>query len=154
MQDITPIEPENCLALPGLLVSSRKRLFQIASETLAEVRGGLSADYIYHQLLKREKLGSTALGHGVAIPHCRVNGCPEAIGCIATLEEPVEFTIPDNQSIDIVFFLVVPQEATQAHLQLLATLGALFSSSKKRAQIREARDSETLRGIILANIPQ
>ena len=80
----------------------------------------LSSEIIYRALLAREKLGSTAIGEGIAIPHCRINECAEAAGCLVTLQEPIDFGPADGRDVDVIFVLLVPEEATQAHLNLLA----------------------------------
>lgn len=125
--------------------ASKKRIFELAAARIAESSSLLAEDQIYAQLLAREKLGSTGLGRGVAIPHCRVEGCPEPMGCIITLSSAVSFDAPDDAHVDILFVLLVPAEATQEHLNILAELARRFSDPLFCHALRAARsDTELL----------
>ena len=127
---------------------SKKRLFERSAELLgAEL--GLRSQTIYQALLDREKLGSTAIGEGVAIPHCRVAQCTVAAGCLMTLQEPLEYGSPDGNKVDIVFVLLVPEEATEEHLNLLAGLARSFSHDSVRSRIRGAENPDQARAILL-----
>jgi len=107
---------------------SKKRIFELAAHQIASADAALTESSVYAQLLAREKLGSTGLGQGVAIPHCRVAGCDKPLGCLITLATPVNFESSDNQPIDLLFVLLVPSEATQEHLDILADIAERFSS--------------------------
>lgn len=115
---------------------SRKRIFELTANEVASRMPTLSADKVYTQLLAREKLGSTGLGQGVAVPHCRVTGCDEPVGCIVSLAEPIDFGAPDGRPVDLLFVLIVPEEATQEHLDLLAEIAGRFSSEPYCRQLR------------------
>jgi PTS system nitrogen regulatory IIA component len=121
--------------------ASKKRIFEIVAEKIASSTSGIEENDIYTQLLAREKLGSTGLGTGVAIPHCRVAGCQRPIGSLLTLAEPVDYDAIDRQPVDLVFALVVPEEATQIHLDILAELARRFSSAKYSERLRSSRTS-------------
>ncbi|MDO8861358.1 PTS IIA-like nitrogen regulatory protein PtsN [Haliea sp. E1-2-M8] len=124
--------------------SSKKRLFETLSRVISEDNPGLADSDIFAQLIARERLGSTGLGAGIAIPHCRIANCSEPIGCLATLEEAIDFDAPDDIPVDILFVLLVPEQAHQAHLDILARIARLFSQSDFCAQLRSAPDAEAL----------
>ena len=127
---------------------SKKRVFERAAEAMGAALN-LSSDNIYRALLEREKLGSTAIGEGIAIPHCRINECAEAAGCLVTLQEPIDFGSIDGRDVDVIFVLLVPEEATQAHLNLLAALARSFSNADLRNRVRQTLDPEELRQLLL-----
>ena len=127
---------------------SKKRVFERAAQAMGAALN-LSSDNIYRALLAREKLGSTAIGEGIAIPHCRINECAEAAGCLVTLQEPIDFGSIDGRDVDVIFVLLVPEEATQAHLNLLAALARSFSNAELRNRVRQTLDPEELRQLLL-----
>ena len=128
---------------------SKKRVFERAAEAMGAALN-LSSDNIYRALLAREKLGCTAIGEGIAIPHCRINECAEAAGCLVTLEEPIDFGSTDGRDVDVIFVLLVPKEATQAHLNLLAALARSFSNADLRDRVRQTLDPAELRQLLLS----
>jgi PTS system nitrogen regulatory IIA component len=95
-------------------------------------------------LLAREKLGSTGLGGGIAIPHCRLRDWQAPVGVLLSFSEGLPFDAPDGADVDLMCALVVPQEASDEHLQILATLARLFSDAELCAALRAARTSEAL----------
>jgi len=123
---------------------SKKRVLELASQTLAEQANGLDAEDIFSGLLNRERLGSTGIGDGVAIPHCRLAGCTEALALLITLKSAVDFDAIDNRPVDIVCCLLVPEDAASEHLHTLATLAELFSQSSVRELLRSSEDKQTL----------
>jgi PTS system nitrogen regulatory IIA component len=135
-------------ALSDQSLLSKKRVFERAAEAM----GGslnLSSETIYRALLAREKLGSTAIGEGIAIPHCRINDCAVPAGCLVTLQEPIDFGSADGQDVDIIFVLLVPEEATEVHLKLLAALARSFSHAEVRDRVRQTQDPEALKQLLL-----
>ena len=128
---------------------SKKRVFERAAEVMGAALN-LSSETIYRALLAREKLGSTAIGEGIAIPHCRINECAAAAGCLVTLQEPIDFGSTDGRDVDVVFVLLVPEEATQAHLNLLAALARSFSNADLRNRVRKMLDPAELRQLLLS----
>ena len=128
-------------AAPGI---SRKRAFETASRLLSEQRPELDSAEVYGNLLAREKLGSTGLGGGIAIPHCRLSGCEGAVVILMTLEEPVDFDAPDGEPVDILFLLMVPEEAAQEHLDILAGLAGLLSQAEFCEALRAADSDAAL----------
>ncbi len=124
----------------GLDVSSKKRVFEQAG-LLFENLHGISRSAIYDALFAREKMGSTGLGLGIAIPHGRIKGLKEAHGAFFRLASPVQFDAPDGQPVDLVFVLLVPEAASEHHLQLLSELAQLFSDKSFREQVAAAPDA-------------
>ena len=123
--------------------ASRKRVLQQMSECLSEQHEELECRTVLDALLARERLGSTGLGEGVAIPHCRL-GCSRIHGAFFTLKEPVDFEAPDDQAVDLVFALIVPEGEEQAHLSYLARLAAVFSQPDTQASFRASTSDDEL----------
>lgn len=122
----------------GLALSSKKRALETVSQLLAEATEvPLSETQIFDGLLARERLGSTGLGHGVAIPHGRFKDVGQAIGVFIRLEEGVDFDAVDGEPVDLMFALMVPEESTEEHLQLLASLAEMFSDAAVRERLRQ-----------------
>jgi len=136
-------------ALSKQSLLSKKRVFERAAEAMGAALN-LSSETIYRALLAREKLGSTAIGEGIAIPHCRINECSEAAGCLVTLQEPIDYGSADGQDVDVIFVLLVPEEATEAHLKLLAALARSFSNAEVRDRVRQTQDPEALKQLLLS----
>ena len=136
-------------ALSEQSLLSKKRVFERAAEAMGGALN-LSSETIYRALLAREKLGSTAIGEGIAIPHCRINDCAVAAGCLVTLQEPIDFGSADGQDVDIIFVLLVPEEATEAHLKLLAALARSFSNAEVRDRVRQTQDPEALKQLLIS----
>lgn len=126
---------------PGI---SRKRLFETLASVIAQDQISLPSEEIFSQLVAREKLGSTGLGKGIAIPHCRIENCTHPLGTLVTLQDPIDFDSPDNQPVDLLFVLLVPNEAHQLHLDILANVAGLFSQDTFCAALREASDNVEL----------
>ena len=124
----------------GAEAHSRKRALQAASDLLAEHHPDLPARALFDELMNRERLGSTALGEGVAIPHCRMP-CRHIVGAFLKLTEPVDYDAPDGAPVDLLFVLVVPPEESTAHLEVLAALARLFQSPENRRRLR-SRNSD------------
>ncbi|MEE4661824.1 MAG: PTS sugar transporter subunit IIA [Halieaceae bacterium] len=123
---------------------SKKRAIEDASRLICSEVPTLDENDLYSNLLAREKLGSTALGDGIAIPHCRLSGCEQPIVALMTLADPVDFDASDGQAVDILFLLMVPEEATEEHLELLAGLAGLLNQPGFRRSLREADTARQL----------
>ena len=130
------------------IVSGRKRLLERLSALLAEGATGEDERAIFDTLCGRERLGSTALGHGVAIPHARSGKALTAAGAFLRLAEPIEFGAPDGEPVDLVFAVVVPEHFAQQHLLLLAQLAEMFGDGDFRAELRRAPDSAALYALL------
>ena len=148
MDDLSAVTLGHFQVLSEESLLSKKRVFERAAEAMGAALN-LSSENIYRALLAREKLGSTAIGEGIAIPHCRINECAEAAGCLLTLREPIDFGSTDGRDVDVIFVLLVPEEATQAHLNLLAALARTFSNADLRNRVRQTLDPEELRQLLL-----
>ena len=127
--------------VPGL---SKKRLFETLAKIVSDDQISLSYDEVFSQFIARERLGSTGLGEGIAIPHCRIGNCSQPLGCLLTLGDPIDFDAPDNQPVDLVFALLVPEEAHQQHLDTLANIARLFSQGAFCDQLRRATSTASL----------
>jgi len=128
-------------------VTSKKKLLEMIANIVAD-RSNLAQSTIYNNLLSRERLGSTGLGKGFAVPHARVPELDQTIGCFFRLKEPVNFESPDNQPVDLVFTIVIPEEATEEHLLILSSLARIFSQSEVCQAIRDAVGKEEIEQII------
>ena len=149
MSDPSAMTLGHLQALSDQSLLSKKRVFERAAEAM----GGslnLSSETIYRALLAREKLGSTAIGEGIAIPHCRINDCAVPAGCLVTLQEPIDFGSADGQDVDIIFVLLVPEGATEAHLKLLAALARSFSNAEVSERVRQTQDPEALKQLLVS----
>ncbi|MGB5467635.1 MAG: PTS IIA-like nitrogen regulatory protein PtsN [Sedimenticolaceae bacterium] len=124
--------------------SSKKRVLESAARLLAGSDEEPSAEQIFERLLERERLGSTGLAGGVALPHARMPGISDSRGAFMRLSAAVDFDALDGQPVDLVFALLVPEEATEEHLQLLARLASMFNEADLRQRLREADGGEAL----------
>ena len=131
-------------------VGSKKKALEVASETLAQQYPELDAGQIFDALVARERLGSTALGEGVALPHCRSPLCQQPVAAVMLLEQAVDFDASDRQPVDIIFALVVPEEANDLHLQILSTLATAFNQPEYRARVRATDSDQALFDAIVA----
>ncbi|MCW8194383.1 PTS fructose transporter subunit IIA [Proteobacteria bacterium 005FR1] len=123
---------------------SKKRVLEQAAKLIAADYPAVNPDELFRQLISRERLGSTGIGHGIAIPHCRVENCATAVGALLTLEEAVDFEAVDDAPVDVIFTLLVPNEAQEEHLQILASLAQIFGRSENLQKLREAQDDREL----------
>lgn len=139
------LKPGNVLA--DVQASSKKSLFQQAGE-LFSTSHGASAEEVFDSLFSRERLGSTALGYGIAIPHGRIKGLKDAAAAFIRLREPIDFDAPDNLPVDLLFILLAPEAATDLHLQILGELAQMFSEKDMREQLRAAPDAAELYRLI------
>jgi PTS system nitrogen regulatory IIA component len=122
-------------------------LFETIAKMISEDQLSLPHTDIFNQLLAREKLGSTGLGQGIAVPHCRATNCSQPLGSLITLASPIDFDAPDDQPVDLIFVLLVPQEAHQQHLDILAGIAGLFQQEEFCHALRAAQDAAQLHGI-------
>jgi PTS system nitrogen regulatory IIA component len=127
-------------------VSSKKRVFEQAG-LLFENHHHIAKSAVYDALFSREKMGSTGLGLGIAIPHGRIRGLKGAIGAFLRLATPVQFDAPDGLPVSLVFVLLVPEAATEHHLQLLSELAQVFSSKTFREQLSAAPDAAAVHAL-------
>ncbi|MES1926084.1 PTS sugar transporter subunit IIA [Salinisphaera sp. T31B1] len=131
-------------------VQSKKRALEQLAEILTQGTPYLTAGEIFNGLIAREKLGSTGIGDGVAIPHARMKGADECIGAFMRLPQPVDFESNDEQPVDLVFGLIVPDKSTEAHLNMLRKLAETFSEGQALAELRDATDDAALHRALIA----
>ncbi|NQZ33189.1 MAG: PTS sugar transporter subunit IIA [Oceanospirillaceae bacterium] len=127
-----------------LKVGSKKRTLDQISTLVSNSADNISHDTIFTGLINRERLGSTGIGKGVAIPHCRLDDLKQPIGLFFKLSEAVDFDAIDTERVDLIFALVVPSDCCDEHLQTLAQLAELFSIDENRAALRQCSDSQAL----------
>lgn len=128
----------------GAAGSSKKRVLQTIADFICETVVTLDPDELFTSLLGREKLGSTGLGNGVAIPHCRLANCTTVTGTLVRLTDPVDFDAVDREPVDLLFVLIVPDESNEEHLQVLAMLAELFHDADFRSALRAADSADAL----------
>jgi PTS system nitrogen regulatory IIA component len=145
MNLIAKLLPASNIVL-DLEVSSKKRLFEQAG-LLFENNQGVARSLVFDSLFARERLGSTGLGQGVAIPHGRIKGLKEAVGAFVRLSTPVTFDAPDGQPVGMLFVLLVPEQANETHLQILSELAQMFSDRDFRQQLSGEPDAQSLHNI-------
>lgn len=119
-------------------VSSKKRALELLAELLAKRSSSNDSLEIFHQLTEREKLGSTALGHGIALPHARTNLCDQAFGAFIKVDNGIDYDSPDRAPTDLMFALLVPEHYTDEHLEILAGLASLFNEEHFCHNLRTA----------------
>ena len=134
--------------LAGVNITSKKRLLEQISGLLAEGAGADVERRVFDSLCAREKLGSTGLGHGVAIPHGRTAALPGAVGAFLRLSEPIDFSALDAKPVDLVFALAVPEHFSNQHLLLLSQLAEMFSDAGFCARLRAAPDHAALYSLL------
>lgn len=128
-------------------VSSKKRAFEEAG-LLFENLHGLSRALVTDSLFSRERLGSTGLGHGVAIPHGRIKGLKAPMAAVFQLASPIAFDAPDEQSVALMIFLLVPEAATQKHLEILSEIAEMLSDVALRDKLTQSQDAVALHQLI------
>ena len=126
----------------AISANSKKRLLEKLSLLLENDAPEVDNHAAFQSLFERERLGSTGVGNGVALPHGRVKGLHEAVGAFGILKESIDYDAVDNQPVKLVFALLVPEEATEEHLQLLAQLAKLFSDRKNRDHLLNANNRD------------
>lgn len=141
--DIKDVLSLNCVrcAIEG---SSKKRVLQTISQIASENLAGISSDDVLASLLCREKMGSTGIGNGIAIPHGRLNGLADTTAILVSSNSPIEFDAIDNQPVDIFFTLLVPSDKNEGHLQTLATIAKKLNDKTIVKHIRQATNNQAL----------
>ncbi|AKH68857.1 PTS IIA-like nitrogen-regulatory protein PtsN [Spongiibacter sp. IMCC21906] len=128
----------------GTSVNSKKRLLEQVAQFISEDDSNYDQGELFNDLLARERLGSTGIGHGVAIPHCRSSRCQRITGILLKLDKAIEFESIDDQPVDLVFALIVPAEAHDEHVKVLGSLAAAFNEESFRSRLRQADSDQTL----------
>jgi PTS system nitrogen regulatory IIA component len=133
--------------LVNIDVTSKKRAFEEAG-LLFENLHGLNRSLVTDSLFSRERLGSTGLGHGVAIPHGRIKGLKSPMAAIMQLINPIGFDAPDEQAVSLLIFLLVPEAATQKHLEILSEIAEMLSDAALRNKLLTSDSAPALHGLI------
>lgn len=135
------LSPDNVIV--DFEASSKKRVFEHTG-LIFENAMGIARSVVFDSLFSRERLGSTGLGQGIAIPHGRIKGLERAAGAFFRLAQPVPFDAPDGRPVDLLFILLVPEQANESHLQLLSELAQMFSNRSFREALHEAPDAPSI----------
>lgn len=146
MNLIAKLLPESNVII-DLDVSSKKRVFEQVG-LLFENNHSVARSQVFDSLFAREKLGSTGLGQGIAIPHGRIKALKDAVGAVVRTRLPIPFDAPDGQNVSIIFVLLVPDRATDMHLQILSELAQMFSEKPFREQLLAASTAAELHRLI------
>lgn len=152
MTNIAKILPLTNVLL-NLEVSSKKRAFEQAG-LLFENNCGIARSIVSDNLFARESIGSTGLGHGVAIPHGRIKGLKKPMAAFIRLAEPIPFESPDGEPVNLLIFLLMPDSVNKQHLAILAEVAEMFSDSTVRAALTNAVDAAVAHEIISSWQPQ
>jgi len=145
--NIIDILSPDCIA-NNVNVSSKKRVLEKLVELTTTKNPDLIEEEIFESLVSRERLGSTGIGHGVAIPHGRVQTGGKSIGVFLQLESAIDFDAIDGKPVDLVFGLLVPKDSTDEHLEILAKLATLFSDEIICDKIRESKTPAEIHSLI------
>lgn len=141
------ITPETVFA--GVKGNGKKQVLQELSGHLGRI-SGLDERLVFETLLQRERLGTTGIGQGIAIPHGRIAGLTRLVGLFARLARPVDFEALDGEPVDLVFVLLAPEDAGADHLQALARIARLFREPKTGEKLRQTEDPAALYAILTA----
>jgi nitrogen PTS system EIIA component len=133
--------------LPSVKASSKKQLLEAIAER-AERLSGLPARVVFDALLQRERLGSTGIGNGIAIPHGKFEGLPRLVGMFARLDKPVDFEALDGQPVDLVFTLLAPEGAGADHLKGLSRVARVLRNPGITAKVRTLREADVIHDIL------
>lgn len=144
------LPPQNVVL--DLAVTSKKRAFEQAG-LLFENNHGIARTSVFHSLIARERLGSTALGHHIAVPHGRIKGLKDPCAAFIRLASPVRFDASDGRLANLLFFLLVPETATQLHLDLLAEIAKLVSSPALRQSLATETDVTAIHTLLTTDSP-
>ncbi len=128
--------------------SSKKRALEIISESIHLYDSNLQEHDIFDHFIQREKLGTTAIGHGIALPHARLENNEKTLGVFVSLKNSIDFGALDNSPINILFALLVPHHSTQEHLDILSKLAKFFRDENNRQAIKNAQSKETIYNLL------
>ena len=144
LQDILTPDCTQCAVSAG----SKKRILEQICLLAAEKMGNCSSSELLESILNREKMGSTGIGNGIAIPHGRLSNTDKAMAVLLTTEQAIDFEAIDNKPVDIFICLFVPQNSTQEHLNTLQSIAQLFSDRKIAKQVRKCTNNQQLFNLI------
>jgi PTS system nitrogen regulatory IIA component len=147
MNHFSHILPQENVVL-DLDVSSKKRAFEQAG-LLFENNCGIARSIVSDNLFARERMGSTGLGHGVAVPHGRIKGLKTPLAAFVRLAEPIPFESPDGEPVNLLVFLLIPDHVTQQHLEILSEVAEMFSDEAFRTVLSTAPDADAVHARII-----
>jgi len=143
MTEIADIVSRDHIACRGN-ANSKKRVLELLSDLIVKDDPSLTQMEVFGSFLNRERLGSTALGHGVAIPHGRLGGISKPVGAFLQLKHGIDYEAPDNEPVTLFFALLVPENSAGQHLEILARLAELFSDEVICERLRDVREQDEL----------
>ncbi|KPW29604.1 PTS IIA-like nitrogen-regulatory protein PtsN [Pseudomonas coronafaciens pv. atropurpurea] len=147
------IRIENILTVGRSLVNapggSKKSVLQEIANLIGREVPTIDTDTVFTSLVAREKLGSTGFGNGIAIPHCRLAACEQPVSAVIHLANPIDFDAIDGAPVDLLFVLLVPQAATDEHLELLRQIASMLDDKDVRKRLRSATSNEALYQVVL-----
>ncbi|MEQ7920730.1 PTS IIA-like nitrogen regulatory protein PtsN [Xanthomonas sp. WHRI 1810A] len=132
--------------VPG---GSKKAVLEEIAKVIGQQVPELDQQTVFESLIAREKMGSTGFGNGIAIPHCRLKGCSSPISALLHLSHPVDFDAIDGAPVDLLFLLLVPEAATDEHLELLRQIASMLDRKEVRERLRTAPSGEALYQVVL-----
>ncbi|OEO27074.1 PTS IIA-like nitrogen-regulatory protein PtsN [Pseudomonas sp. J237] len=132
--------------VPG---GSKKRVLEQIANLVARDLSDLDGQDIFESLIAREKLGSTGFGNGIAIPHCRLPGCSAPVSAVLRLDSAVDFDAIDGAPVDLLFVLLVPEAATDEHLELLRQIASMLDRNEVRERLRHADSNQALYNVVV-----
>ncbi len=140
--------------ITGHQTTSKKKLLEQIANMFAEQLPETDAGQIFSTLIERENLGSTGIGNGVALPHGRIAGLENVVGFFLHLQTPMDFDAIDHLPVSLVFAILVPENATEEHLKLLASLAGIFRDEETRQQLLETSNSSLIRNIFNSSVAE
>lgn len=129
--------------------SSRKKALEAISQIMTDNYPEYNTNKVFETLVERERLGSTGIGHGVALPHGRLTECTDTVGVFISLSEGVDYDSIDKEPVKLLFALLIPDHSTEEHLQILAKLAKFFRDPVNRQKLENATSSETVYNLII-----
>ena len=140
--------PERTLC--GVSTGSKKAALEIMSSLIASADSSLTQTEVFNSLISREKLGSTGLGNGIALPHGRLKHSQNTLGAFVRLQTGIDYDAIDMKPVDLLFALLVPEESTQEHLNILARLAEMFSNKENVARLRTEQSRDEIFAVLIS----
>lgn len=144
ISEILTLDRINC----DTVVNSKKATLEALAGMIAAADGELTQSAVFESLIAREKLGSTGIGNGIAIPHGRQKGSTRTIGAFMRLSQGIPYDAADQKPVDLLFALLVPEESTEAHLQILSRLATMFSDQETLSKFRKCKDNKQILNLL------
>jgi len=144
------LNPQCCVS--RINASSKKRVLENLAKLFSETVEDLEEVEVFQQLLSRERLGSTGIGLGIAIPHCRMSKATETYGACITLEKPVDFDAVDNKPVDFIFAMLVPENAETGHVETLAALAEVLQKPESVKKLRGTTNNQELYNSLISEL--